>query len=136
MVIFEQSNHTSTYTGTETAADVNPSNAFAVTLRASFISYAKSFSYTGSAQTWTVPYDGYYKVELWGAMGNYDGSQTLYDINLGHGAYVFGKILLSKNTIAYFLQLKKNKTYINKEMYTAIMIILCHGHNTIILIMK
>ena len=90
-------NHTSAYTGTETAADLNPSNAFAVTLRASFISYAKSFSYTGSAQTWTVPYDGYYKIELWGASSN-----TVRDVlKPGYGAYSSGYIKSNSNNVFY-----------------------------------
>ena len=49
-----------------------------------------TFDYTGSEQTFTVPCDGEYKVELWGASGKIS-SKTLAN-SVGLGAYTFGKI--------------------------------------------
>jgi len=53
---------------------MNPDDLLIVTVRANWgmISYTKTYSYTGAAQKIEIPYDGYYKVELWGASGNWD----------------------------------------------------------------
>ena len=76
----------------------------AVTLKAKWalISYTKSFGYTGSAQTWTAPYDGYYKIELWGAQGN--AATQMYPsipFTMGKGAYISGVMLYKKNSNLY-----------------------------------
>lgn len=51
--------------------------------------FETNFTYTGDYQEYNVPYDGYYKVELWGAQG---GDSTLG----GKGAYISGIIKLNK----------------------------------------
>ena len=67
------------------------------------VSYIKTFSYTGAAQTWTVPYTGNYKVELWGA----SGGNALFTYNSsgnaqgGRGGYSKGNTTFSKNTNLY-----------------------------------
>ena len=52
------------------------------------------FNYTGASQTFTAPYTGYYKLEVWGAQGNglYYG---------GFGGYSVGVVLLNKDDILY-----------------------------------
>ncbi len=52
------------------------------------------FDYTGSAQSYTVPVTGIYKVECWGASasGQY---------NSGRGGYTMGYITLTKGTVLY-----------------------------------
>ena len=50
------------------------------------------FNYTGSEQTYTVPANGYYKVEAWGAQGGNSG---------GKGAYTYGEVYLKKGTNLY-----------------------------------
>lgn len=50
------------------------------------------FNYTGSEQTYTVPMNGYYKIEAWGAQGGNSG---------GKGAYTYGEIYLEKGTNLY-----------------------------------
>ncbi len=71
----------------------------------------KNFSYTGAAQTFTAPYTGYYKVELWGARGVDDrcngcsaamqADPTAWGLG-GYGGYVSGVInKTSKNTNLY-----------------------------------
>lgn len=48
-----------------------------------------TFTYSGSSETFTAPYSGWYKVELWGAQG---GRTTGSD---GQGGYTSGKIYLN-----------------------------------------
>ena len=50
-----------------------------------------NFDYTGNVQTFTVPYTGTYKLEVWGAQG---GSG-------GYGGYSYGNIKLNQNAILY-----------------------------------
>ncbi|MBQ8132655.1 MAG: hypothetical protein IJ193_09200 [Bacilli bacterium] len=47
-----------------------------------------TFNYTGGEQVFTVPYDGEYTLEVWGAQGEYSG---------GYGGYSKGTISLKKN---------------------------------------
>lgn len=54
------------------------------------------FSYTGNAQEYIVPSDGYYRIECWGASGGNAGSCLG-----GKGAYTSGIIFLSKNEYIY-----------------------------------
>jgi len=56
----------------------------------------KAAGYTGSADPFEVPCDGYYKVELWGAQG---GSTSL--AQGGHGGYVKGNISFASGTKLY-----------------------------------
>ena len=60
------------------------------------IIYDASFDYTGDVQTFTVPYTGTYKIELWGAQGNGTSSYPG-----GKGGYTSGNISLSKNEKLY-----------------------------------
>ncbi|MDD2203392.1 MAG: glycine rich domain-containing protein [Bacilli bacterium] len=62
-------------------------------------SYA--YEYTGDYQTFTVPYTGTYKVELWGASGG-GTTSTAKGISLGgKGAYVTGLIPLDRGEKIY-----------------------------------
>ena len=99
MAIFEQSNHTSTYTGTETAADVNPSNVFAVTLSASYNGKVYNYSYKNSVQSFTTEVAGYYKIEAWGASGG-DGTGINKKYG-GKGGYTTGKVYIGNNVTLY-----------------------------------
>ena len=60
-----------------------------------FVKEETIFSYTGSYQTFEVPVDGTYKIELWGA-GSYSSSYKR-----SYGAYVAGTISLTKGTNLY-----------------------------------
>lgn len=65
--------------------NLNPSNNNSVTVTAQWelISRIDDFDFVspdGGEQTWSAPYNGYYKLEVWGASGeNYDNSEN----NLG-----------------------------------------------------
>lgn len=54
------------------------------------------FNYTGGSQTFTVPSDGTYRFEGWGAQGGTNGSYIG-----GKGAYTSGKVSLKKGTNIY-----------------------------------
>lgn len=60
-----------------------------------------TFPYNGNYQTFTVPKDGYYRVQLWGAQG---GSYYAY------GGYTAGEISLSKNDMLYVYTGEKGGT--------------------------
>lgn len=57
-----------------------------------------TFSDIGQEQTFIVPYDGKYKLEVWGSSG-YGYNQDKY--SGGYGGYSIGNILLTKNTNIY-----------------------------------
>ena len=57
----------------------------------------QDFTYTGSEQTYTVPADGYYKIEAWGAQG----WPEVTDLNTGLGGYTSGYIYLTKGENLY-----------------------------------
>lgn len=66
-----------------------------------------TYEYTGASQTFTVPYDGVYQIELWGASGfggrgNHRG---------GFGSYVSGEIQFYKDNTLYL--------YVGEEGITA-----------------
>ena len=54
-----------------------------------------NFDFTGSEQTFTVPYTGVYKLETWGAQG---GSYNQTYIG-GYGGYSKGEVYLNKNDV-------------------------------------
>jgi hypothetical protein len=54
------------------------------------------FDYTGSEQIFTAPYDGYYKLETWGAQGGTNGTCIG-----GYGAYSVGILKYIKGNIFY-----------------------------------
>ena len=55
------------------------------------------YDYTGGEQTFTVPYNGRYKLETWGAQG-YSVNSTYFG---GYGAYSVGSVQLENNTNLY-----------------------------------
>ena len=57
----------------------------------------KSFDYTGSEQTYTVPKTGKYKLEVWGAQGATDTTDKMGRL----GGYSRGTISLQKNQKIY-----------------------------------
>ena len=60
--------------------------------------YSKDFDYTGDYQTYVVPEDGNYKVQLWGASG---GINNVHLETVGSGGYTLGNVFLVKNTLLY-----------------------------------
>ena len=91
----------STYVGSETSADLNIRNEENITVQANWLkNEPMTFSYTGAAQTWTVPTTGRYKVELWGAQGGWHtgGMGTSFG---GKGGYASGTVQLTRNTPLY-----------------------------------
>jgi hypothetical protein len=61
-----------------------------------------SYTYTGSAQTWTVPADGTYTIETWGAQGGgEDPNSTTVGSRGGAGGYSKGTIHLTAGTKFY-----------------------------------
>ncbi|MBQ8131229.1 MAG: hypothetical protein IJ193_01920, partial [Bacilli bacterium] len=60
-----------------------------------------TFDYTGDVQEFLVPYDGTYKIELWGAQGG-EGRKHWNTLRSGGlGAYTTGEINLKKNQLLY-----------------------------------
>lgn len=80
-----------TYTLTYTLKDGVGSVLDTKTRNVTVVQSSYTFSYTGSAQTFTVPADGTYQVELWGAQGGGAGAG-------GKGAYTKGTITLTTNS--------------------------------------
>lgn len=60
----------------------------------------ETFDYTGDYQKFTAPYNGLYKIELWGAKGT-DDNPTYNKTEGGNGAYTAGEIELNKDEILY-----------------------------------
>src|SRR5690606_11753870 len=60
-----------------------------------------NFAYTGNYQTFTVPKDGLYKVELWGAVGGKGRQNNSFVHNGGSGAYTSGEIYLEEGQTFY-----------------------------------
>lgn len=59
-------------------------------------SYKQDYDCTETEQTFTAPYNGYYKMEAWGAQGGYDSGSVG-----GKGGYSTGTIYLTKGTELY-----------------------------------
>ncbi len=59
------------------------------------------FSYTGDYQTFSVPEDGTYKIELWGASGGSSLMSGVVGSSHGKGAYTSGEIILKKDDKLY-----------------------------------
>lgn len=55
------------------------------------------FDYRGNEETFTVPSDGYYKLEVWGAQGG-DASDTYIG---GYGGYSTGSVYLERGSVIY-----------------------------------
>ena len=64
---------------------------------------------TGSVQSFTVPIDGTYKLEVWGAQGggNWPGENTID----GYGGYSYGNIKLTSGQIIYIYVGQSTGTY-------------------------
>ena len=60
-----------------------------------------TYSYTGSYQTFTAPYNGMYKVELWGAQGGTSIAQGATGKVGGKGGYTAGSIYLNAGEKLY-----------------------------------
>lgn len=61
-----------------------------------------NYSYTGTNQTFTAPIDGAYRIQLWGAQGNYYNGDDQSGKNFaGQGAYTAGTIQLKKGETLY-----------------------------------
>ncbi len=60
-----------------------------------------TFDYTGSEQSFTVPLQGKYKIELWGAEGGKSLYQGVSYNDGGNGAYTKGEISLQKEQTLY-----------------------------------
>ena len=77
---------------------------FAVLLSFKDVKAANSvynFSYTGNYQTFTAPYDGTYKIQLWGAQGGIARENNSLVTVGGYGAYTAGMIELKKGQVLY-----------------------------------
>ena len=73
--------------------EVNSNNTIKLTAKTEVqINFVQNFGYTGNFQEFTVPYTGFYKIELWGAQGG-DG---------GAGGYSTGTIKLTAGEKLYF----------------------------------
>ncbi len=59
------------------------------------------FDYTGSEQTFTVPEDGIYRLETWGAQGGRNIHEGSLAATGGYGGYSAGEIYLSKDEVLY-----------------------------------
>ena len=70
-----------------------------MTAQWSITTYIQTYSYTGSQQTWTVPYTGNYKVELWGAQSS----------DWRRGSYVAGNTSFAKGD-SYYLHVGSRGT--------------------------
>lgn len=78
-----------------------------------------NYEYIGKAQEFNVPVDGKYKIELWGAAGNYYPPEKKDSI--GQGSYTSGEIELKKGTKLY-IHTGQNATTdgtFNSEAYNA-----------------
>lgn len=64
---------------------------------------SQSFSYTGGVQSFTIPYDGLYKLEVWGAKG--------YSTAGGNGGYSYGYKEFKKGTVLYICCGGNNNQY-------------------------
>ena len=64
-----------------------------------------NFDFTGSEQSFTVPYTGVYKLETWGASGGNTSNTSTYGnkngstATGGYGGYSIGNIVLNKNNV-------------------------------------
>lgn len=64
------------------------------------IYYRSNYAYTGSVQTFTVPINGWYRIQCWGASGGGNhpsGSQSA----AGWGGYAMGEFQLSAGQVLY-----------------------------------
>lgn len=79
---------------------ISTTDSFSQLACASMINSKWDFSYSGNAQTFDVPCDGNYKIELWGAEGGSAATTSTGSTTYagGKGAYTKGNISLEKRT--------------------------------------
>lgn len=82
------------------------SSGKSVTLYAIWVKQ-NTYAYTGNYQTYTVPEDGYYLLEVWGAEGGYRSDST----KSGKGGYSKGTVFLQKGTVLYIYVGGSGKTH-------------------------
>lgn len=61
---------------------------------------SKVFDYTGDIQTYTIPEDGRYRLEAWGAQGGGNPDQTL-NSHAGLGGYTVAEVNFNKGDVIY-----------------------------------
>ena len=108
----------SNYTGSETAQNLNPSNATAVTVKAKWTpacgsgitcetlnlatNGVKNIAYSGTAKGFILNKTGRYKFEVWGASGGDTASSAIgLSAKGGRGAYASGVLRLTEPTTFY-----------------------------------
>lgn len=64
------------------------------------VGQSQNFSYTGGVQTFTVPFSGIYKLEVWGCIGGGDGGWGT-TAGSGYGGYSVRHVELTKGQILY-----------------------------------
>ena len=69
-----------------------------MTAQWTLINYVKNFDHTGGQQTLSIPYSGYYKLEVWGAQG---GTYTTSPYRGGYGGYSVGIAQRTKSNSLY-----------------------------------
>jgi hypothetical protein len=84
------------YTGNETDVDVNPERNVITVLQAEWWQTVWEYDYVNQPQTFTAPYNGTYKLEVWGAQGESQAGGVG-----GYGAYATGEYETTKNTNLY-----------------------------------
>ncbi|MBP5675201.1 hypothetical protein J6W91_02620 [Candidatus Saccharibacteria bacterium] len=65
------------------------------------ISNSRDFSFTGSSQTYTAPYNGYYKLEVWGAGGGESYINGALLTRTSFGGYAVGVTKLNASQSVY-----------------------------------
>lgn len=83
-----------TYSITYSILDTNGNVIDKIVRRVTLIDTETTFNYSGSKQEYTVPVNGLYKIEVWGAQGGSTGSSAIG----GKGGYTVGQINLTKGT--------------------------------------
>ena len=81
------------------------------TLYAHWVKTISEYSYTGSEVTYTVPKDGYYLLETWGAQGGRDGSSGPG----GYGGYSSGVVYLNSKQKLYIVVGSQGQSSINNS---------------------
>ena len=84
------------YTNQEELIDLNDNLA----LYAKWVITITNFYYTGASQTYTVPVDGRYKLEVWGAQGGLSRYNS-YIWQGGKGGYSYGTININQGLTLY-----------------------------------
>lgn len=92
------------FTGTEIAANINPSHKDVISMKAKWklTNLEKNFEFTEASQSFVAPEAGYYKLEVWGAQGgDATGGTGIYGGRGGVGSYSVGLTHLKANEKLY-----------------------------------